>query len=378
MKQLWLFLSFASMLTMTCNTASSVTQEPTAVPQSTQSPLSNPSTSEPTTTSSTTDALSNITDIFAEGGPPGSSRSWPLPLDQILTGQNWEATVLEMVRGEDAWQQLYATNQFNDPAPEGQEYLLLRLRLKITGNSNEPYIIYPAVTGDRYIRYSAVAAVTPEPRLPGEFTAGQTIEGWLPYLVNQGEGNLILVVRELGNMADPARYLALTEAASVPVPPDLDGIPATESGRDANAPTPIGQTATAEDWELTVLDAELGDKAWQMITHANQFNDPPPDGRQYAAVWLRLRYIGPDEGEPRLVYPSWFTGRSGSVAEETPSVVDPQPALDGLYLYPGAQVEGWIIIVVADEPGEPLTLVFDPDTLTDANRRFLALPATGR
>lgn len=374
MRSFWRFLSFACILTLACNVATGNGEEPTAAPQATLT-HNQPST-EPAGTAAATSALAGVSDIFASSGPPGSSRRLPMPRGSVISGQNWEATVLEMVRGEEAWQQLRATNQFNDPAPEGQEYLLLRLRLKVTGSS-ESYFIYPAVTGDRYIRYSAAPAVTPDPRLPSEFTAGQTAEGWLPYLVGQGEGNLMLVVRELGNTAESSRYLALVEGATIPVPAALELTAATDSGVEASAPTPVGQTATTEDWELTVLDVEIGDKAWQMVTHANQFNDPPPDGRQYAAVWLRLRYLGQEE-EAQLVYASWFSGRSGGVTDETPAIVEPQPALDGLYLYPGAQVEGWVIITLSDDPSKTFILVFDPDRFDDTNRRYLALPSAGR
>jgi hypothetical protein len=376
MRPLYRFLSFTFILTLACNLATDTSTEPTAAPQST-APVTAQSATEPAAAFDSTPAIAGVSDIFASGGPPGSSRILPMPPNSLITGQNWEATALEVVRGADAWQQLQAANPFNEPAPEDQEYLLLRLRLKITGSGSESYLIYPAVTGNRLIRYNAVAAVTPEPRLPGEFTAGQTAEGWLPYLVGQDEGNLLLVVRELNSAAEPSRYLALSEGASIAVPNDLTTLAPTDSGVEADAPTPVGQTATTEDWELTVLDVEVGDKAWQMVTHANQFNDPPPNGRQYAAVWLRLRYIGQEE-EARLVYGTWFSGRSGSVIEETPSIIEPLPALDGVYLYPGAEVEGWVIITVSDDPGENLTLVFDPDTLDDTNRRFLALPSTGR
>ena len=57
----------------------------------------------------------------------GMSRSNPYPSSQVVHAPNWDVQVLEVVRGDEAWKALQAANQFNEPAPEGMEYILVKL-----------------------------------------------------------------------------------------------------------------------------------------------------------------------------------------------------------------------------------------------------------
>lgn len=66
------------------------------------------------------------------------SRSNPAPLNtvQVFTQSEEDygdaactvsVRVIETIRGNKAWEKIYADNQFNDPAPEGYEYILAKI-----------------------------------------------------------------------------------------------------------------------------------------------------------------------------------------------------------------------------------------------------------
>lgn len=308
--------------------------------------------------------------------PLGMSRSHPFPRSEVVSAPGWDVRVLEIVRGDAAWQALQAANQFNEPAPEGMEYLLVKLHVQCTYEDSEEHLIGAGdfrVTGDRHERYFTAMAVEPEPQLDATLYSGGETEGWASYLVGQEEGNLILIVDELMSFVeDRVRYIALDEGASVSLPADLSGIEPTDLGTDRDHPAPLGETVTTEDWQLTILEVVRGDEAWQMAQEANEFNDPPEEGMEYIAIHVRARNVSSTDS-PTLVDGTWFkaTGTE-NVLYDWPSVVDPSPALE-CELFAGGECQGWVILQAAQgETG--LVAVFEPlFELFGGNKRFLSL-----
>ncbi len=306
----------------------------------------------------------------------GTSRSNPYPRSEVVVAPNWDVQVLETVRGDQAWQALQAANEFNEPAPEGMEYLIVKLHVKCTYDDNEEHSISGgdfSVTGDRFIEYSGAAAVEPDPPLDARlFKDGET-EGWSAYLIGQGEGNLILIVDELLSFDDDRRrFIALDDGASITVAPELSQIEPTELGVNRNDPAPFGEMVTTEDWKVRLLEAKRGDDAWTMVQEANQFNEPPAEGMEYVVAKVYVRYISTKD-QPNQIGGSYFeTTGSANELYDLPSIVDPAPQLD-VTLFPGGEFEGWITFQVAQ--GETNTVVvFEPlFSLSSKNKRFLSL-----
>lgn len=308
--------------------------------------------------------------------PVGLSRSNPYPRSEPISAPNWDLKVLEVVRGDEAWKAIRAANQFNDPAPEGMEYLLVKLHVKSIYADSDEHTIGGgdfAVTGDRLIRYSSAFAVEPDPQLDAKLFTGGESEGWVAYLVGKGEGNLILIFDEMLNFdGNAVRYVALDDGASVSVPSDLKGIKATNSGKDRNDPAPLTEKIITEDWEVSVLEIVRGDKAWEMVKEANQFNDAPAEGMEYIVVKVHVRYIGTDDAAAQINGTFFKTTGSAGVLYDAPLTVDPNPMLDAT-LYPGGEFEGWITMQAAkDETG--IKLVFEPVfEFSGQNKRFISL-----
>ncbi|MBP7688360.1 MAG: hypothetical protein KA765_10645, partial [Thermoflexales bacterium] len=137
-------------------------------------------------------------------------------------------------------------------------------------------------------------------------------------------------------------------------------------------PAPLENGVVTTEWVITVLEAVRGEAAWAMVQAVNRYNEPPAAGMEYVAVRVRARYIKPEDSTGRINSGYFKTLGSTNVMHDSPSVVDPEPALDAT-LYPGGIIEGWVV-VQAKVAESDLLLVFDPwfDT-SEQNRRFLAL-----
>jgi hypothetical protein len=305
----------------------------------------------------------------------GLTRADPFPAGSIAVTPNWQVEVLESVRGEPAWERLRQTNQFNAPAPEGFEYVLVQARVTSTHTDNKAHTVYATdlkLTGDRFLQYFKAEAVPPNPTLEGELLRGESAEGWTVFLVAQGEGNLMVAVDVLDDFeSDNLRYLALDEGARIAVDEALAAIEPNGVGEDAREPAPLNRTALSPDWEITTLEVVRGAEAYALALETNQFNDPPAEGMEYVAVKVRARNLNTRDEDVWLDGNSFMTLGSDGATYDSPPVVDPEPALDAR-LYPGGEATGWIVVQAKID--DPTLLVFQPFTdFEKINRRYFSL-----
>ena len=308
--------------------------------------------------------------------PVGLSRAQPFSPDETVSGGSWEIQILESLRGEEAWQKIAATNQFNDPPPEGMEYLLINVHAMNISSSDEAARISDAdfdLTGEENILYNSAYIVEPEPELEAElFTGGET-QGWISFLVSEGEGDLILILDELFNFdEDETRYIALKEGASVMVDPGLYDLGATALGLARNEPVLLGETVSTNEFEVMIKELMRGDDVYNMLLEANQFNDPPDEGMIYLAARIHARRIGTGDCALNISYIDFDPTGSANILYDRPSVVEPDGGLDA-YLYPGGEAEGWVVMQVPDDEGD-LMLVYEPlFSFDDEDLRFLTI-----
>lgn len=308
-----------------------------------------------------------------DAAPTGSSRANPYPPGTSITLNDWEVEVLDILRGDPAWQEIHLANSNNKQAPPGWEYLLLKIRLKNNSASEENQYFSIHVTGNgRVLHYSFNhSVVPPAPELAYHLVGGEESSGWHSLLIKQGEGNLMLYLEDGENYETPPVYLALEEGAAITVDREtLLNIPPSELGLSPQQPVPFGQTATGEDWQVIVLDVVRGDAAYQTLLKVNQFNDPPAEGMEYILVKLRVRYIGLQETEQYINERAFSLYDAAGSEYKSPSVVDPDPNL--MYqLYAGGEADGWIVLQAPVET-KNITLLFSPDN-SGANERYLSL-----
>ena len=372
-KSFFIAIAVLLIVSLACGSTDNQTQPPSTDGQGQSEPSELPqktNTPQPTNTPRPT-----LTPTLV---PIGLSRNNPYPLSELVSAPNWDVQVLEVKRGEGAWTDIHAANMFNEPAPEGMEYLLVKIHVKSTYTDSDAHTIngcYIDVTGDRLIAYtcSMASVVEPEPQLDAKLYTGGEAEGWAAYPVGQGEGNLILVVNESWNFDENAiRYIALDEGASIGISPDLASIQSTDIGVERNTPAHRTEKVISEDWEISVLEVIRGDEAWAMVYGVNKFNDPPEEGMEYIAVKIQARYIGTEDRAENIDNSSFKTTGSAGVLYDRPYVIGPDPELS-VSLYPGGEYVGWVIVQAAKgETG--LMLVFEPlFDIGDKNNRFISL-----
>jgi hypothetical protein len=343
-------------------------------PEETQAPALESTIAE--TATATEMPTKELVPITATPMPIGLGRSHPFPMGEKIIAPNWEIQVLEYKRGEAAWNDLLAINPENPPAPPGQEYILVKLRAKSTYADKDQHELSSSdfkVTGDWLTAYQALPVTVPEPALSDTVISGNETEGWAAFLSALGEKNLMLIVDEVNNdRPDRFRYIALDPGAAVSLDVSLADIQPTSLGNSPDQPAPRSSKIFTQGWEAWVVDVVRGDPAWQMILQANPENEAPAEGMEYIAVKVHVRYLSAED-QAAFIDNFYFSASdsSGAVYDFT-SLTNPPPALE-VFLFPGGESEGWIVVQAARDANGTL-LVFE-SLLDDTgeNKRFFSL-----
>lgn len=126
--------------------------------------------------------------------------------DQYLGGDELydaKVTVLKIVRGEKAWEIIRQASPSNPASKPGFEYLLARVRFEFSARTspshydyklNETQFTATAASGEEFDAPSV--AEPPMPRLNGTLKPGESLEGWVAFLVPRGVSRPLMVFRE--------------------------------------------------------------------------------------------------------------------------------------------------------------------------------------
>ncbi|HXW63231.1 MAG TPA: DUF4352 domain-containing protein [Candidatus Acidoferrales bacterium] len=125
--------------------------------------------------------------------------------DQYLGSELYNAkiTVLEIVRGEKAWDIIQQTNASNRPPPPDSEYLLARVRFEFSARASPAHYSYnlgetqfTAMAPDGREFAAPDLDARPKPDLSGTLRPGDSRQGWLAFLVPRKLSKPIMVFRE--------------------------------------------------------------------------------------------------------------------------------------------------------------------------------------
>ncbi len=142
-------------------------------------------------------------------------------------------------------------------------------------------------------------------------------------------------------------------------------------------PIPLGQPTdliyqSTANFQITVLDVNRGQSAWNKVYQANQFNDPPAAGMDYIVAKIAVNYQTSSQQDFELLVSSWsFKSVSNNQVLETPSIVDPDPELNA-NLFPGGQSEGYIVVSAYIDDPTPL-IVYEDWTSFDSKPFYFAI-----
>lgn len=136
----------------------------------------------------------------------GSSRSNAAPIGTTLVAE-WSdgyvanATLLEVIRGENAWRLIReASAMWNNPPEAGYEYLLARVRFVYVKGPDQDttYNVYGSrftaisETGLEYDDTLMAVVVVPKPELDATLYPGASYEGWAVYQVKEDDTHPLL------------------------------------------------------------------------------------------------------------------------------------------------------------------------------------------
>jgi hypothetical protein len=131
-----------------------------------------------------------------------SNRAAPIAFDQPFemtteAGGTFVLAVTEAYRGQAAWERIVAANQFNEPPPEGMDYLLVYATVDyVSGPESEALVLdqwsWRVVTHNEIHRPPSV--VEPAPAFDLAFFPGASGGGWMSWLVYEDDRAPLLVI----------------------------------------------------------------------------------------------------------------------------------------------------------------------------------------
>jgi hypothetical protein len=132
----------------------------------------------------------------------GSSPFDPAPVGVKLSGiiecgrgytshelYNVKITLLDVIRGDNAWKRLRKASDTNKPAESGFEYILARVKFEYYARG-KPGLCIHKLTPEQFTAcstegadYPAADVILPQPEMQGDLRSGDFIEGWVAFLV---------------------------------------------------------------------------------------------------------------------------------------------------------------------------------------------------
>lgn len=143
-------------------------------------------------------------EIGTRKNPVPLSTEFQTAVSPIFGGEGIAAfTVSEVVRGQDAEDMIAEANMYNDPAPDGMEYVLAYVTvtfLKDQSGEDDPlrvnYYYFEGVSSD-YAVQDRGSVVLPEPKLDTQIYEGATDSGWVLVAVPEGDTPIYMLFEDI-------------------------------------------------------------------------------------------------------------------------------------------------------------------------------------
>lgn len=288
----------------------------------------------------------------------------------------WKITLLNLMSGDDAANQVIAWNKGNPPAPEGLTYVIVRLSLKNIGDRRRLINLadFMATGSDGILRRPPTIEIG-ESTIQNMVEPGTTLEGVVPLIVDAVDQATLWFESTLlgGNWANGTfalgpNAIVLEQTAS---------LTATEAaGNTPDAPARLGEPVLVDNWEVVLTDMAEGQAVFdiagpelQALGHA-----APKDIPNWLAVYGTITNMS---SVPSFFSPNAFeiTDDQGEPWDNIVALTPPPPDLSA-YLLPGISREGWAAFQRLDY-GDSYSTAFMvrlwPSSLV-GKPRYIALP----
>jgi len=209
--------------------------------------------------------------------------------------------------------------------------------------------------------------------LVGLFRKGEAIWPAITAVIVSVVGTVVgvfvfLVV--VSNAVDEA--MSSTSAVSAAPAPDGASSNSGESGaadaaqgKTRENPYPLRTEISSKEWKVVINSVTF--KADDQVAAANQFNEPPAEGKEYVLINYTATYIGndPNGDTPAFVLVDFVTADGVTVDGADSTAVAPD-AIDTLTtLYNGASVSGNVVRAVPSSNAQDGVLAVTPGLLAD-------------
>lgn len=140
---------------------------------------------------------------YARSNPAAIGTELYIEQDRLGDVYKYNITLLEIVRGEEAWLHIEEDRMFAKPPPSGFEYLVAKIRFEyLEGPTPEESILvygdmFTAVSSEGKAYRNPTMAFDPEPSLHSDLYSGATHEGWAVYTVSVQDDKPLLTFGEL-------------------------------------------------------------------------------------------------------------------------------------------------------------------------------------
>jgi hypothetical protein len=148
------------------------------------------------------------------------NKSNPIPLRTTISltldnSKNFDISIDEIHRGDEAWQMVLSTNQFNDPPRNGFEYIAIFLTVRYTGGSSDEVLDlnrfdFEVVSEGQILGpFDVPAVVQPDPEFDIELFQGGSASGWFIVEVKTGDLRPLLILGR--SSSSPGIFFSLYE-----------------------------------------------------------------------------------------------------------------------------------------------------------------------
>ena len=126
----------------------------------------------------------------------GAEKTDPAKLGETVITSNFEFTVTDVIRGNEALAFVQQASEGNDPPDDGMEYIAVKMKVRRI-DPNDDWIAISGIgfdlTGDNGVVYDLPYAIEPEPKLDVRLYPDGEYEGWSIYQAAEGETGLLLI-----------------------------------------------------------------------------------------------------------------------------------------------------------------------------------------
>lgn len=145
---------------------------------------------EATQTISLDTPSSNNAATYGRTNPAPVGTQQTVKITGYISNYTATLTVVDVDRGDSAWEKIKAANQFNRKPDDGMEYILAKIKATVVATEDDKAVDFSNYSFDVYsatnVEYSAFAAVVkPSPEFSGKVYKDGTLEGYAVFMVDK-------------------------------------------------------------------------------------------------------------------------------------------------------------------------------------------------